>query len=232
MDKISIIKGKVVDCNGNPVTSGEVQIGEINTTINYAKLRPDGTFRYYLTCEEENKSTIRVQVFANGKISQVLDWQIKKNDINDVGTIALCNNAPTNYGVIEIGASKYYFTQELDLTVIDASSQYLFMGQSVAEPDTVITSSGSIQINQEYVFVACYMNINVNTPLNTATTIPYLNLVKAPITSTSSDTKTLIDCTDCLSYTLTKFVPEQEVEGTLSGTYKGKIVKGSFRFTK
>ena len=173
-----------------------------------------------------------MQVFAGGKISQVLDWQIKKDEINDVGTIALCNNAPTNYGVLEVGVDKYYFSQELHFEAVDASSQSLSMGQSISEPDTIVTSGGNTIINQEYVLIFCDMYINVNTPLNTATTIPYLSLVKAPITSTSSDVKELINCTTCLNYTLTKFVPDYEIEGSVSGTYKGKIVKGNFRYKK
>ncbi len=222
-DKISIIKGKVVDCNGNPLTSGEVQIGDPNKVASYTELKSDGTFKYYPSCDEEKKNTIKVQAFANGKISQLLDFQIKKGEINDVGTVTLCNNPTTNYGVIEVGADKYYFSQEFSLKANNAFPQFFSMSQSVAKSG----GSGSNQIT----WIPFSMDINLNTPLNTATTIPYISLSTIPVSS-NLVVNTIINCNYCLSYTLTKFVPDTEIEGTLSGTYNGKVVKGSFYFKK
>ena len=230
-DKIIIVKGKVVDCNGNPVPSAEVQIGDPAKTVNYIKVKSDGTFRYYPSCDEEEKSTIKVQAFAGGKIGQALDLQIKKDEISDAGTMTLCNNPTTNYGVVEVGADKYYFFQEFDLKKSDATTQFFSMSQTITEPDTVVTGSGNTQILDRVVWIPFSMDVKLNTPLNKSTTIPSIDLTKYPAVSPLVVIE-VINCSNCLNYTLTKFVPNQEIEGTLSGTYKGKIVKGSFYFKK
>ena len=224
--EITAIKGKIVDCNGNPVTSGKLQIGEVNN-LKYIPINADGTFRYYLTCTEEKAATLKIQALSNGQVSAIINWQIVKNDINNVGNITICNNSGANYGYIEVDDDKFYFSQDFSFSATDKFS----MSQVVTRQDTIVKNN-MISISTKTSWVTFKMQYFLSNALNTANQIQNITLIEIPVTGSTPQPIEFINCYNCLNYTLTKFVANSEIEGSISGIYKGKTVKGNFRYKK
>jgi protocatechuate 3,4-dioxygenase beta subunit len=206
---VTIIKGKVVDCNNNPVTSGTIGIKE---TFDNIKIEADGTFRYNVTCENTNGNTITVTSFANGLASADKIITIDAGKITDVGNFVLCNSTAKSQIFIQYDSKKYYFDQ--DVTLFNDPSYIDLTSQKVDADGYRIVS---ISIDKPIV-------LNQPKKLN--------QLLMVGQDQAAGSIKEWIDCDDCFTATIIKY-STTEVQGTLTGTNKdGKSVTGTFYYKK
>jgi hypothetical protein len=210
VDSLTVIKGKIIDCNGNPVTNGYVVIKETSKQI---PLNSDGTFRYYADFDGFTGTQITVTPYGNGFVGNTKIFNIKSLDINDLGDILLCqNNNTSSYISIKFNNKDYYFDQQPK--VEESSSNITFFAEK-------LDGDG---------YRSCIFNIKKPIALNIKYQLD--NIIMIAQNGSGGKLDELINCSDCLNATISTN-NTTEVKGTIVGTDKdGKSVTGSFYFKK
>ncbi len=210
IDSLTIIKGKVVDCVGNNVTSGFVNFKETLTKI---PLNSDGTFRYYADFDKILGNQITITPVGNGIVgnAQVLNFNYDK--INDLGAISPCVTTNQKSYILINYNNKDYFVDENAKFETTATSNRI-----VAEK---LDNNG---------YKLCVIQLKKPTTLNQ--NVPLKQIIMMGQDQGAGSIETWIDCSNCLGATIT-LDTATEIKGTISGTDKdGKAVTGSFYFKK
>ena len=210
IDSITVFKGKVLDCNGNPVTSGYVIVKETTKQI---PINNDGTFRYYADFDGFAGNQITITPYGNGIVGTTKVYVANQLTINDLGNIALCqNNNTSSFVTIKFDNKDYYFDQQTKFEE-DNSDATFFADR--------LDSGG---------YRSCFFNISKPFVLNQKQKFSFMSLMAQD--GSVGNLEDLIDCSDCLEATVT-LNNATEIKGTIGGTDKdGKAVVGSFYFKK
>lgn len=210
IDSLTVFKGKVVDCNGNPVTNGYVVIKETSKKLTLDK---DGSFRYYADFDGFTGNQITVTPYGNGIIGTAKAYASNQLTINNLGDITLCQNTNTSsYITIKYDNKDYYFDQ-----------------QPKFEEDNKDATFFADRIDSEG-YRACFFNVNKPMVIGLKHQLNFMSLVAQ--NGAVGNLEDLIDCNDCLYLTISSNTTT-EIKGTIGGTDKdGKPVMGSFYFKK
>jgi hypothetical protein len=209
VENITAIKGKVVDCNNNPVTSGTVTIAE---TFDNVKIESDGTFRYYMTCEDIKGNKMTITPYANGMTGANKIITIDPDKITDIGALSVCNTTPKSSIFIKFDGKDYYFDENFNW--------HKGIGNDNLSADKLDGNGYRIAA------ISFYKPIVINQPQKMA------QLLMQGQEQAAGSFEEWIDCQDCLSVTISTY-SATEVQGTISGTTPdGKAVTGNFYYKK
>jgi hypothetical protein len=209
VDDITLIKGRIVDCLGTPMTNGHIGSLQIQQTVN---IQADGTFSYAMPCSSTQSGTITLKVNIEGRPNFIKSFKYKPGLVTELGDIQLCNIAPYNSQIyVKYDGKDYYYNQNMDYS--DAGSLHGISLYFEKQTPTDIQHASfwldsGVKLNEPTKFVAFGMGTHND---------------KGEVL------QEIVDCENCMTVIVTENIPNKELKGTFSGTTKdGKPISGSF----